>query len=168
MPTVTFTHDIHCDEETFWKIFLDPEFNERLYKDALQFPDWKQVSLDETDAKITRTTAGQPKLDDVPGPVAKIIGNGFRYTETGTLDRATKVWTWKLVPSMLADKVKQEGKMTIKPAGDGKVKRSVELFIEAKVFPISGMLESTTEKNMRAGWDKSAAFMNEWIKKKAG
>ena len=168
MPTVTFTHDIHCDEETFWKIFLDPEFNERLYKDALQFPDWKQVSLDETDAKITRVTAGQPKLDDVPGPVAKIIGNGFRYTETGVLDKATKLWTWKLVPSMLADKVKQEGKMTIKPAGDGKVKRSVELFIEAKVFPISGMLESTTEKNMRAGWDKSAAFMNEWIKKKAG
>lgn len=168
MPTVTFTHDIHCDEETFWKIFLDPEFNERLYKDALQFPDWKQVSLDETDTKITRTTAGQPKLDDVPGPVAKIIGNGFRYTETGVLDKASKLWTWKLVPSMLADKVKQEGKMTIKPAGDGKVKRSVELFIEAKVFPISGMLESTTEKNMRAGWDKSAQFMNDWIKKKSG
>ena len=165
MPTVTFTHEIHCNEETFWKIFLDPEFNERLYKDGLGFPDWKQVSLEEKDGKVVRTTAGQPKLDDVPGPVAKIIGNGFRYTETGTLDQATKTWTWKLVPSMLADKVKQEGKMKIAPAGEGKVKRSVELFIEAKVFPISGMLESTTEKNMRAGWEKSAAFMNDWIKK---
>jgi len=166
MPTVTFTHEINCDEETFWKIFLDPEFNERLYKDGLKFPEWKQVSLDESDSKITRTTTGQPKLDDVPGPVAKIIGNGFRYTETGTLDKATKLWSWKIVPSMLADKVKQEGKMTIKPAGDGKVKRSVELFVEAKVFPISGMLESTTEKNMRAGWDTSASFMNKWISDK--
>lgn len=167
MPTVTFTHDIHCNEETFWKIFLDPEFNERLYKDGLGFPDWKQVSLDETDAKITRTTSGQPKLDDVPGPVAKLIGNGFRYTETGTLDKATKVWTWKLVPSIMADKVKQEGKMTIEPAGD-KVRRKVELFIEAKVFGVGGMLESTTEKNMRAGWEKSAKFMNDWIAKKGG
>jgi hypothetical protein len=166
MPTVTFSHEINCDEDTFWKIFFDKEFNERLYKDALQFPDWKQVSFDESDTKTTRTTAGQPKLDDVPGPVAKIIGNGFRYTENGTLDKATKVWSWKLIPSMLADKVKQEGKMTIKPAGDGKVKRTVELFIEAKVFPISGMLESTTEKNMRAGWDKSATFMNKWIAEK--
>jgi hypothetical protein len=167
MPTVTFTHDIHCNEETFWKIFLDPQFNERLYKDALGFPDWKQVSLDETDTKITRTTSGQPKLDDVPGPVAKLIGNGLRYTETGTLDKATKVWTWKLVPSVMADKVKQEGKMTIEAAGD-KVRRKVELFIEAKVFGLGGMLESTTEKSMRAGWETSATFMNDWIKKHAG
>jgi hypothetical protein len=168
MPTVTFTHEINCDEETFWKIFLDPEFNERLYKDGLKFPEWKQVSLEEKDGKVTRTTAGKPKLDDVPGPVAKIIGDSFRYTESGSLDRATKTWTWKLIPSMLADKVKQEGKLTLKPAGDGKVKRNVELFIEAKVFPISGMLESTTEKNMRNGWEKSSVFMNEWIAKQKG
>ena len=66
MPTTKLTHEINCDEETFWKIYLDEKFNERLYKDAdgLAFPEWKQVSFNETDSKITRVTAGKPKLDD--------------------------------------------------------------------------------------------------------
>ncbi len=167
MPTTKLTHEINCDEETFWKLYLDEKFNERLYKDAdgLGFPEWKQVSFQETDAKITRVTAGKPKLDDVPGPVAKLIGDSFRYEETGTFDKATKTWTWKLKPSILAEKVKQEGKLVIQPAGEGKVKRVVELFIEAKVFGLGGMLESTTEKNLKSGWEKSAKFMNEWIAK---
>jgi len=79
------------------------------------------------------------------------------------MDKKTKVWKWKLTPSTLADKVRQEGSLRIEPAGEGKVKRTVELFIEAKVFGIGGMLESTTEKQLRDGWNDSAVFMNKWV-----
>ena len=51
----------------------------------------------------------------------------------------------------------------IEKIGDDKVRRIVELVIEAKVFGIGGMLESTTEKQLRDGWDDSAVFMNKWL-----
>lgn len=166
MPTFTVTHEINCDEETFWKLFLDKEFNERMYKDGLGFPEFSIVEQVETDSEIRRKTAGKPKLNNVPGPVAKLLGDSFRYTEVGSMDKKNKVWRYKLTPSVMADKMKQEGKITCEPAGPGKVKRVAELFIEAKVFGVGGLLESTTEKSLREGWDSSAKFMNKWIAEK--
>ena len=72
-------------------------------------------------------------------------------------------WRWKMKPSALADKLRQEGKLTVSPAGEGKVRRSAELVNEAKVFAVGGLIESSAEKELRSGWDKSAVFMNKWI-----
>lgn len=163
MPTVTFSHEINCDEATFWELFLDKEFNEKLYKQGLEFPEWSIVEQTENDNEIRRTTKGRPKLKNVPGPVAKILGDSFGYTETGTMDKKSKVWKYKLTPSAMADKIRQEGTLRVQPAGEGKIKRTVELVIEAKIFGIGGMVESTTEKQLRDGWDTSAVFMNKWI-----
>ncbi|NUO54827.1 MAG: DUF2505 domain-containing protein [Polyangiaceae bacterium] len=163
MPTVTFTHEINCDEATFWELFLDKEFNDKLYKQGLEFSEWSIVEQTETDSEIKRTTKGKPKLKNIPGPVAKILGDSFGYSETGSMDKKNKVWKYKLTPSTMAEKIKQEGTLRISPAGDGKVKRSVELLIEAKIFGIGGMIESTVEKQLRDGWDASASFMNKWL-----
>ena len=163
MPTFKVTHEINCDAETFWKIFFDKEFNEKLYLQGLGFPDFKVLDQQETDTKITRKCSGMPKLD-MPGPVMKLLGNGFRYTEEGSFDKGTKVWKWKMTPSTMAEKLRQEGSLKIEPIGDGsRVRRVAELINEAKVFGIGGMLESSAEKSLRDGWDKSAVYMNKWI-----
>ena len=68
----------------------------------------------------------------------------------------------------MADKLRQEGTMRIEAVGTGKVRRIAELTMEAKVFAIGGLIESTTEKQLREGWDKSAVFMNRYIQSKKG
>lgn len=163
MTTTKMTHEINCDEDTFWKLFLDKEFNEKLYKEGLGFPEWSIVEQTETETEIRRKTAGKPKMTNVPGPVAKLMGDSFRYTEVGAMDKKSRVWKYKLTPSVMADKIRQEGTVTISAAGPGKVKRNVELIIEAKIFGIGGMVESSTDKSLRDGWDASAKFMNKWI-----
>jgi hypothetical protein len=163
MPTITLKHEINCDEARFWELFMDKDFNEKLYKEGLGFPEWRIVEQVETDTEIKRTTTGRPKLANIPGPVAKVLGDRFGYTETGSMNKATKVWKYKLTPTTMADKIKQEGTMRIEPAGEGKVRRVVELLIEAKIFAIGGMVESTTEKQLSDGWSDSAKFMNKWI-----
>jgi hypothetical protein len=162
MPTFRVTHEINCNIETFWKLFFDKTFNETLYKEGLGFPEFSVINQTETDDKITRKCAGKPKLN-MPGPVMKLLGDGFRYTEEGTFDKATKTWRWKMTPSSLAEKLRQEGSLKVEAVGDNKVRRSAELINEAKVFGIGGLLESSAEKSLREGWDKSAAFMNKWI-----
>ncbi|MFO0552449.1 MAG: DUF2505 domain-containing protein [Polyangiaceae bacterium] len=163
MATVKITHDIDCNEATFWEIFFDKTFNEKLYREDLEFPEFTILEQKETDTEIRRKTKGRPKLKNIPGPVAKILGDSFGYTEEGSMDRKAKVWKWKLTPTTMADKMKQEGKLHLEPIGDNKVRRHVEMLIEARVFGIGGMLESTAEKQLRDGWESSAKFMNKWI-----
>lgn len=167
MGKFTVTHEINCDVETFWKTFFDKDFNDKLFLQTLGFPEFKVIEQNDTTAKLTRKVTGQPKMD-LPGPVAKLLGANFRFTEEGTWDKTSKVWTFKMIPSTLADKLRQEGTMRIESIGPTKVRRVAELFIEAKVFGVGGLIESTTEKQLRDGWDKSAVFMNRYLADKAG
>lgn len=160
------THEIHCDVDTFWKLFFDKEFNERQYKEALGFPEFSVVEQRETDTQITRRAAGMPKMN-MPGPVQKVLGSNFRYVEDGTFDKATKTWRWKMTPSVLAEKLRQEGTLRVEAVGDNKVRRVAELINEAKIFGVGGLIESAGEKQLRDGWDTSAAFMNQYLKQQA-
>lgn len=162
MTKFTISHEIHCTPETFWKVFFDAEFNKQLYLKCLEFPDFSIVNQQETDAQITRKVTGQPKLN-MPGPITKLLGNGFRYTEEGTFSKATKIWKWTFTPSTLADKMRNEGTMRIEAIGDNRCRRVADLIIEAKIFGLGGLVESSAEKSLREGWDKSAVFMNKWI-----
>lgn len=162
MGKFTVTHEIRCNAETFWKTFFDKEFNEKLYLEALGFPEYRTLEQNETETKITRKVHGQPKMN-VPGPVAKLLGSGFAYTEEGSFDKSTKFWKWKLTPSTLADKLRTEGTVRIEPIGDDKVRRIAEIEVEAKIFGVGGLMESSAEKQLRDGWDQSAVFMNKYL-----
>jgi len=163
MGKFTVTHEINCNAETFWKVFFDKDFNIKLYKENLGFPEFTIVEQRETDSEIVRKVNGTPKME-VPGPVAKVLGSNFGYKEEGTFNTSTKLWKWKMIPSTMADKLRNEGTLRIEAIGDTKVRRIADLVIEAKVFGIGGLIESSAEKQLRDGWDKSAKFMNEWLK----
>ena len=162
MGKFTVTHEIHCNVETFWKLFFDKGFNEKLYLEGLGFPAYKALEQNETETKITRRVEGTPKMN-MPGPVAKLMGSNFSYKEEGSFDKATRIWTWKLIPSTLADKMRNEGSVSVEAVGDDKVRRVAELLIEAKIFGLGGLIESSAEKQLREGWDQSAVFMNKYI-----
>lgn len=163
MIKFTLTHEINCDVETFWKLFFDKEFNDQLYKGALGFTKYDVIESKDSDKQLVRKVAATPKVD-LPGPIAKLMGPGFGYTEDGVLDKASKRWTWTMTTSTMSDKLKQSGLLLAQAAGEGKCKRVAEITGEAKVFGLGGMIESTIEKELRAGWDRSAEFMNKWIR----
>jgi hypothetical protein len=162
MGTFTVTHDIDCDTATFWKTFFDQDFNVGLYKGILEFPDWKILEQTENDSSITRRVASQPKMD-VPGPVKALIGSGFRYVEEGTILKAEGVWRWTMTPSTLAEKIKTEGSVRIEPLSHDRIRRIAHMTVTVRVFGVGGLIESSAEKQLRDGWDKSAAFMNETL-----
>lgn len=164
MPRFTVTHDINCNEETFWKTFFDKEFNEKLYVGELGFSKFNIAEFKETDTQTLRKVEAVPKLE-MPGPVAKLIGPGLSYREEGSMDKSTKRWSWKIIPNQLADKLTNTGTLRIEKVGDTKVRRVAELVVEAKVFGLGGMIESSIEKQLRDGWDRSAVFMNKWLAK---
>lgn len=162
MPTFQLKHEIECTPERFYKLFTDKEFNEALYK-SLEFPEWKILDVKETDKEIIRTVKATPKME-APGPVVKALGASFGYTEESRFDKGTKMQSFAIKPSSMADKLKNEGKVRIEAVGSDKCMRIVDITIEAKVFGIGGIIESSLEKSLRAGWNKSADFTNKWVK----
>lgn len=166
MTAIRLEHDIHCDAETFWSIFFDEKLNVAIYKHGLEFSEMSILSFKDENGKVTRKLSATPKLKNLPGPVTKLLGSNFKYVEDATLDRAEGVFRFKLTPNTMADKLKQEGSMRIVPAGDKKVKRIVEITVEAKIFAIGGLVEDAAVKTLREAWDTSAKYMNEWIEGK--
>ena len=162
MVKFTLTHTINTDVDNFWKTFFDKTFNEALYLKELGFPTFKVIEQVETDKEVRRKVAGQPKMD-VPGPVAKVLGSNFGYTEEGAMTLPERLWRWKMTPSTMADKMTMGGTVRCERVTDTTSRRIADLQIEAKIFGIGGLIESTSEKQMRDGWDKSAVFMNKWL-----
>ena len=162
MGKFTVTHEINCNVDTFWKTFLDKDFNDQLYKGTLGFPDFKVTEQTEDDTRAVRRVSATPKME-VPGPVQKLLGSNFRYTEDGSMTKPERIWRWKMTPSTLADKLLTSGTIRAEAIGDNKTRRVAEMVVEAKIFGLGGLIESSAEKQLRDGWDKSAAFMNKYL-----
>jgi len=162
MTTFQMKHDIDCTPEKFWEMFFDDGLQKQIFKD-LQFPQWDVLETRNTDTEIVRIVKAIPKLD-APGPVAKILGPGFGYTEEGRFDKATKLYKFTIKTNQLADKLKNEGSVRVEPKGADKCTRIVDIVAEAKVFGIGGMIEKMTEKSFRDGWGKSAEIFNRQVK----
>lgn len=79
------------------------------------------------------------------------------------MSKTERVWRWKMIPSTLTDKLFVSGTVRAERISDTKCRRIAEMQVEAKIFGVGGMIESTSEKQLRDGWDKSAAYMNKWL-----
>lgn len=165
MPEVTLRHEIDTDEETFWsKIVFDEAFNKKLYEGALKFPGWKLLETKEDDAKITRRVQVDPPIGDLPGPLKKVIGDRLAYTEDGTFDKKAKRYSFKVTPSTLADKTKVTGELWCEAIGDKKIRRLCRISVEVKVFMVGGMVEDRIMADLRASYDNSTKYTNEYLK----
>ncbi len=159
MKKVSVVATLDCDIEGFWKLFFDREFNQKLYKDGLGFKSFEIVDVSDSGRRFK----GVPTMK-VPGPVAKLLGDSFGYEENGTLDKAANIYRWKMTPNTMVDKLFTTGSVKVEPAGEGKVKRTSEAQIEAKIFGVGGLLEGTAEGEMRTSFEKEAVYMAKWIK----
>jgi uncharacterized protein DUF2505 len=167
MPSTRIAHEFDCSEDTFWKImFFDPEFNRRLYLETLRFPVWKVLEEKVTDDAVERRIEVQPLVENMPGPIKKVVGDRFGYIEEGTLDRKQKRYRFRIIPSSMADKTHISGQMRTERLGDKRVRRVVELEIEVKVFMIGKLVEQKTIDDTRASYEKMAGFLREYLKEK--
>jgi hypothetical protein len=165
MPEITLRHEIDTDEETYWsKVFFDDTFNKHLFEGELKFPSWKVIESKVDDDKVTRVIQVDPPVADLPGPMKKVIGDRISYTETGTFDKKSKRYTFKVTPSTLAEKTKVSGELSVERISDKKICRVAKISVEVKVFVVGGMIEDKLISDLRASYEKGAAVSNKFIR----
>ncbi len=163
MKTVTKSFNLPCTVESFWRVFLDEKYSRALYLDELKFKGFTVLELTGSSRKVKIV----PKIN-LPGVLEKLIGESFAYEEHGTLDRAQNQWTWRMVqPGGKSKKeiVTTRGTIRVEATPDGKCRRTDEVVIEAKLFGLGGLIESTVEKELHSAWSKEIAFLTSWLEK---
>ena len=162
MSKFTVTHEFNGSEDAFWKLFFDRESNRRLHTEECGHSHDEVLEQNETDTAISRKVTVQPALNR-PAPVTKLLGSDYRYVEEGQFNKAAKHWRARQIPSSLADKLRLEYLVRTEPIGPNKIRRVVEYEVEAKIFGIGGLMESSFETSARQELEMSAAFMNKQV-----
>lgn len=166
MKTIHLEHHIDCPEDAFWRVFLDRAYNERLFREVLGFPNFEILDQREEDGIVRRECAAQPKLPAVQMALARLLRRrGFHFIERGAYEKAAGTWKWTLEPNVMAGLLRNQGTVRLEPAGPGKVKRIVDIELEARLPGIGAAIERSAVKRIEQGWRDSARFMNEWVKR---
>jgi hypothetical protein len=168
MPKTRIEHTFDCSEDTLWQtLFFDEEFTRRLYKDTLRFPVWRLIEQKVTDDTMIRKVEVQPLVENVPGPIKKVLGDRFGYIEQGTFDKKKHRYRFRVIPTSMPDKTTIDGEMYSEPLGDNRVKRIVDFNIEVRVMMIGKMIEQKSIDDTRASYDKMAIFLRSYLKEKS-
>ncbi len=168
MKTSTTIAILPCTPETFWASFLNESYLTALYLEELECRAFDVIEIGEASRRLRIV----PKMK-LPAPVAKLIGDSFAYEDHGTLDRARNEWTWRMVqPANLdpkskprKDVVAMHGTVRIEAAGEGHCRRTDDFSIEASLFGLGSLIESTMEKELRSARAKEYAFLTRWVEK---
>jgi hypothetical protein len=164
MAEITIRTPLECSaQDYFEKCLFNDAYAQKLYIDTLKFPGAKTLELTREGAQWKRRVHIDPPMTGLPGPVAKIIGDSFSYTEEGTYDPKAQRYTFKVVPSTAADKTKTTGESWAEVTG-GKTILCTRLSVEVKIFMVGSMVEEKILKDFRASFDAAAPFINAFSK----
>jgi hypothetical protein len=167
MPSFRLEHAFDCSEDTYWeKVFFDEEYNRRLFYDELRFPEWRVLEEKDEGARRIRNLRAQPPIEDLPGPLKAVVGDGAGYEERGVYDRATHRYEAKVTPNRMADRVTVTLTMSTEKLGEKRCKRIVTGSVTAKIFVVGALLEQKMIADLTRSYDKSAVFTNKFVAEK--
>lgn len=167
MASLEVEHTFNCSEATYWdRIFLDPEYNERLFKTELKFPVWREISREDRSGVLHRVIEVVPYVGELPATLKAVIGEGVGYEERGVLDRAAKSYKVVVVPNKLADKLSVKVDLWTVADGDTRCKRKARAEVSVKIFGVGGAIEKRMLSDLERSYTKSAEFTNRFIAEK--
>ncbi|HEX2875739.1 MAG TPA: DUF2505 family protein [Polyangiaceae bacterium] len=167
MATLEVEHTFNCSEATFWdKVFLDQEYNDRLFKTELKFPVCREVSREERGGALHRVVEVVPYVGELPGAIKAVVGEGIGYEERGVLDRSAKTYKVVVVPNKLAEKLNIKVDIWTVADGENKCRRKVRADVAVKIFGVGGTIEKRMLADLERSYQKSADFTNRYIAEK--
>jgi len=167
MPSFRLEHDFECSKNTYWeKVFFDDEYNQRLFRDELRFPEWRVLEQKDEGPRVVRNIRAQPPIEDLPGPLKAVVGDGAGYEERGVYDREASRYEAKVQPNRLADRVSVTITMVIENISEKRCRRIVTGAVTAKIFMVGALLEQKMIADLSRSYAKSAEFTNRFLAEK--
>ena len=160
----TIKHRFKVSAERFWTdVYFNAEYTKGLFLEGMSCEAYRLVSEEGTPGEAyTRTMQSTPKLN-APGAVKKVLGDSMSYTETGRFDPASGKYTFDVVPSTMADKIKIRGTYWVEPVGADEVERICELEFTVKIFGVGKVVEQFIAQQYADNQELAASYTTRWI-----
>lgn len=157
-------HTYDCSAEVFWnQLFLDDEYNRKLFVEELHFSSWRVLRQEERGSELHRVIEATPPLGKLPAALERLLSEGLGYEEHGVLDRPNQRYRLEVKPRSLASKLTIQGELTTQPLSERSCRRIYVARAEARVFGVGGMLEQRLLDDIEKSYNKAAVFTNRWI-----
>ncbi|UCH29343.1 MAG: DUF2505 family protein [Myxococcales bacterium] len=150
---------LDCSESEFCeRIFRSEDFNHYLYE-GLGFEYELQEWNPETGYRRARVSPGQ----QMPRPLARVLGERFSYVEEGTFYSQAERYEFRVIPSTLHDRIRASGSVVVEPVSEWQCERRVTIEIGADVRGIGRLIEAYLLASTREQYAKNAALVNEYL-----
>jgi len=145
----------------YGEMYFDEAFNTKM-RAAVRL-ECELLQLKREGSRITRSVRVEPQDREIPGPVAKVLGQThFVYVEELEMDLATGEGTFRTIPSMLADKVITAGRLRFLDEG-GNARRIVEGTVDVRIFGVGSVIEHFICSDVEKSYAEAAAFTRRYV-----
>ncbi|MDB4991234.1 MAG: hypothetical protein JWN04_6412 [Myxococcaceae bacterium] len=152
--------------ETYWReLCLNLDYQERLYCEALGCARMEIVELTGDYEKGMKRRLRFTKPIDAPAAITKLFGTHVTIEEHSEFDAREQCWSYRMVPSMMADRVDIRGRVHI-VQGDGTIEQRSLNTVSCKMFGLGSIIEHFVAKSTEQGNADKAAFTRRYIEEK--
>jgi hypothetical protein len=162
------SHRQHFDVslETYWReLCLSLVYQERLYAEALGC-NAMQVLAHEGDFETgVKRRLRFTKPIDAPAAISKLFGSYVTIEEHSVFDPREQSWTYRMVPSLFADRIDIRGRVRAVPQGSG-VEQQSDNTVTCKMFGLGAIIEHFVARSTEEGNNDKASFTRRYIDEK--
>jgi hypothetical protein len=148
---------------TYWKeLCLSLAYQERLYKEALHCT--RMEVLEDAGSYETGVTRRLRFIKPINAPAAitKVVGSEVHIDQHSVFDPRSQRWTYRLVPSVMGDRIDIRGVMHIEQAGTGIEQITVNT-LSCRMFGLGAIIEPFIARSTEEGHTDAAAFTRRYI-----
>ncbi len=153
-------HEFACTPDEYWQCFWDPALDAAMQaRTGVQ-----RTLLAERDDGKSRYGKYSYKPDKtLPTAAAKVLGTDrLTYEQENHFDPATQTLRWKVIPVVMADKIRAEGTATTRPTPAG-CERTIEGIIEVKIPFLGGKIEQAIVDEVLKSYENAAATTRDFL-----
>lgn len=163
--TIALTHRQQFDVslETYWReLCLSLVYQERLFCEALGCSAMQVLENVGSYEQGVRRRLRFTKAIAAPAAVTKLFGSHVTIEEHSEFDAAERCWSYRMVPSILGDRIDIRGRVRAEASGSGVVQVS-ENTVTCRLFGLGSIIEPFVARSTEEGNADKAQFTRRYI-----
>jgi hypothetical protein len=153
--------------DTYWnKLCFDLAYQRRLYCEALGCIDMVVLTNEGDYERGIKRKLRFTKPIDAPAAITKIFGGHVTIEEHSEWDARERTWSYRMVPSIMGDRIEIRGRVQAVPH-EGGVEQQSHNTVTCRLFGLGAVIEPFVIRSTKEGNADKAAFTQRYIRELA-
>lgn len=149
--------------ETYWReLCLSLAYQERVYNEALGCKHMQVLENTGSYETGVKRRLRFTKPIDAPAAINKLFGSAVTIEEHSEFDAVQKIWTYRMVPALMADRIDIRGRVALQHNAQG-VEQVSENSVTCRLFGLGSIIEPFVARSTEEGNADKTRFTQRYI-----